>query len=62
MFNEINSCRVSEEYREGGSAYFSGISNNPYPKGLQYEEWEWGWCDAQGYDQYSRGGIDFNVD
>lgn len=49
---DISSFKPSKEYFEGGEAYpILEICQNPYHQGTkQAEDWEHGWCDAQGYD------------
>jgi hypothetical protein len=51
---------VPKECIEGGEAFAKGIKvdDNPYPKDTQqHQDWELGWCNAEGYDQFTKGEI-----
>ncbi len=53
-----SSAVLPKEYFEGGAAYPTlGICQNPYRKGTkEYDDWDHGWCDAEGYEQWTNPG------
>lgn len=57
----ISSAEIPQSYKDGGEAYKNklGISTNPNTKGTKaFEDWEHGWYDAEGYDDYQSGNLD----
>lgn len=65
-YNDISpetSYKNPIEYVAGGNAYSSGldISANPFKKGTkEFSDWQHGWYDHEGYDDYTKLKMDLN--
>ena len=61
MISPLSSAEIPQSYKDGGKAHQEGIKveSNPNPKGSKsYEDWEHGWYDSEGYQEYQQGNLD----
>jgi len=54
-FKQESSWQPTKAYLEGVNAWPKlGVAQNPYPSGSQEAfDWELGWCNAEGYDNFN---------
>ncbi len=54
-----SSAVLPPEYKEGYAAYPDlNVFQNPYiSHSMEHAEWYAGWCDAEGYDDFTKGSI-----
>lgn len=58
MYDDEFGVMPSPAYLLGGAAYSDGEfqAGNPYPiNTTEHDDWNHGWCDAEGYNEWSSG-------